>query len=543
MTIDDSARALVQAIRRGEPAATGHWRFQSGTNAVWRSNPWGTPTRRAPISREWNEAVRELHRAVDIGNGRIEVELDLMPDRYRLQVAVPPRDRLTSQQIIDEEYRFPNHTRPGLPRPAAADPTDRPTDPDTLARVTGLVDEFRTRYRALRDEEPELAPGATEAEIAAVEATIGLRLPEDLRALYLVADGVWQSSGLLGFWHLWEVAALPEEYHEGRPGSYVWFDDLLDTNYVVFDAGPSGHVRRVSGNDWWVTIASDDNGNHLAVDLDPDVDGGYGQVLEFDRDGYAPILTDRSIMSRLERSVASLRETESWTGDDATWPPYVRDFDLPRNPHEATIYLDGRRLADALGDLETPSQVQCLRIFATDGITAATAAVDLGELSPLPLLRQVDVVRPASVTGRLPDSVEALEVLEGDVDLAAVAGHPSLWSLTVDHGVRVDTARLADLPRLVRLRIGAVDGDVTQVANLPGLRVLIAPPAVWQQLREHDALPLGLAAVGSAHVSRPYVSGDDMTVAEEVAWSTWIADHYPEVQPTRLIDIEGRYAE
>jgi cell wall assembly regulator SMI1 len=410
--------------------------------------------------------------------------------------------------------------------------------------VTGLVDEFRTCYRTLRDEEPELSPGATEAEIAAVEATLGLRLPEDLRALYLVTDGAWQSSGLLGFWHLWAVAALPEEYHDGRPGSYGWFDNPLDTNYVVFDAGPPGHVRRLSGNDWWVTIASDDNGNHLAVDLDPDIDGGYGQVLQFDRDGDAPILTDRSITSRLERSVASLRETESWTDDDddATWPPYARDFDLPRNPHEATIYLDGRRLAEALGDLETPTQVQCLRIFATDGIVPDVAPVDLDDLSPLPVLRQVDVVRPASVTGRLPDSVEAFEVLDGDLDLAALTGHPTLWSLTIEHGVRVDTARLTDLPRLVRLQIGAVDGDVTRVANLPGLRVLIAPPAVWQQLREHDALPTGLAAVSSAHVSRVHVSGDDMTVAEEVAWSTWIADHYPGIQPTRLVDIEGRLA-
>ena len=152
-------------------------------------------------------------------------------------------------------------------------------------------------------------------------------------------------------------------------------------------------------------------------------------------------------MSRLERSVASVRETESWTDDDdATWPPYARDFDLPRNPYKATIHLGGRRLADALGDLETLSQVQCLRIFATDGIATAGASVDLGDLSPLPLLRQVDVVRPASVTGRLTDGVEALEVLEGEVDLAALAGHPSLWSLTVEHGVRVDTVRLADLP-------------------------------------------------------------------------------------------------
>jgi cell wall assembly regulator SMI1 len=141
--------------------------------------------------------------------------------------------------------------------------------------VTGLVDEFRSRYRALRGQEPELQPGATEADIAAAETALGVRLPEDLRALYRVADGAWQSSGLLSFWDLWSVAGLPEEYHEGRPGSYGWYDDPLDNSYVVFDAGPPGHVRQRLV----VTIASDSNGNYLAVDLDPDVDGGYGQVL------------------------------------------------------------------------------------------------------------------------------------------------------------------------------------------------------------------------------------------------------------------------
>jgi hypothetical protein len=62
MTIDDAARALVQAIRRGEPAATGHWRF---SNFMQHSGPWGVPTRQVPISQEWAEALRELLRSVD----------------------------------------------------------------------------------------------------------------------------------------------------------------------------------------------------------------------------------------------------------------------------------------------------------------------------------------------------------------------------------------------------------------------------------------------------------------------------------------------
>ena len=138
-----------------------------------------------------------------------------------MRVAVPPRDRLTTRQIIDEGYLFPNHPLPGLPRPAAANPTDRPTDPDTLARVAGLVGEFRTHYRALRDEEPEFSPGATEAEIAAVEAALGLRLPEDLRALYLVVNGAWQSSGLLGFWDLWSVAGTTRAAPARTGGSTI----------------------------------------------------------------------------------------------------------------------------------------------------------------------------------------------------------------------------------------------------------------------------------------------------------------------------------
>jgi hypothetical protein len=211
----------------------------------------------------WSD-VRE-HLGVDYGPiaqrlferppAALEVRLDARGEytfTARPDVAAVSPGRL----VFDEGFRYPGHPRAGLPRPAAAEPTGAPIDPAVLAEVTRLVREFAGLYAGIKGGPPPWPPGRTEADLAAAEARIGVRLPEDLRALYLLADGDPEEAGLLGPYSHDPLDRLVGNYSEGEPGSYGW-EDAVDDDSVVFEPVPFGHVKRLSRNDWWVTFGSD----------------------------------------------------------------------------------------------------------------------------------------------------------------------------------------------------------------------------------------------------------------------------------------------
>jgi SMI1 / KNR4 family (SUKH-1) len=200
--------------------------------------------------------------------------------------SLPPR------VVLDEGYRYPNHPQPGMSKPPAAVNDGRPTDPAVLAEVQGLVAEFVERSTQLLGEPPRFTSGYgyREAEILAVEERLGVRLPEDLRALYRTIHDDNTESGLLGRFSPASLEQVVAWYHDGDPGSYLLDEGLFAYDPVVFETHPYGHVRRLSRSDWWVTFAPDYGMNYAAVDLDPAELGAYGQVLTFGRDVHGPIV-------------------------------------------------------------------------------------------------------------------------------------------------------------------------------------------------------------------------------------------------------------
>ena len=47
---------------------------------------------------------------------------------------------------------------------------------------------------------------------------------------------------------------------------------------------PKGHIKCQYANPNWIPLITDNAGNHIAIDMDPDVDGIPGQVIIFGRD-------------------------------------------------------------------------------------------------------------------------------------------------------------------------------------------------------------------------------------------------------------------
>ncbi|MFD1051085.1 SMI1/KNR4 family protein, partial [Kibdelosporangium lantanae] len=220
-------------------------------------------------------------------------------------------------------------------------------------------------------------------------------------------------TGLLGRYSLLPLAEVVALYLERSPGSYGWEDGLEDDG-VVFETVPFGRVKRLSRNDFWVTVGSDRGGDYIAVDLDPAERGQRGQVIEYGRNIYGPLdYVSPSVLTMLTEVVEALRAGHHEVRDDR----YLR-AEVPRDePPSYEEVLDGPGT-----DLDEPELVQ--RVYLND-----YADVDLAVFEPLTSLRALSVNSATTVTPSIGGlkALESLEIAADSVDLAALAGHPTLW--------------------------------------------------------------------------------------------------------------------
>ncbi|NBH09270.1 SMI1/KNR4 family protein [Amycolatopsis sp. SID8362] len=399
----------------------------------------------------------------------LEVRLDVA-GAYRFTARPDVTAVSPGQLVFDPDFRYPGHPLPGLPRPAAAEPTGAPTDPRVRAEIFRLTAEYAEAYARIKGAAPPWPAGKTEAELAAAEARMGVRLPEDLRALYLVADGDPQETGLLGPYSHDPLDHVVANYLEGEPGSYGW-EDGLDDDGVVFETVPFGHVKRLSRNDWWITFGGDRAMNYVAVDVDPAARGHAGQVLEYGRDIYGPLrYVATSVTAMLTEVLTALRAGRF---EDPGEQYLIAETEL-REAAERSY----NEVISKAAELDLPSVVAELpgRELVQEVYLNDAADVDLAVFGPLTALRRLSVNRATAVTASIGGlaALESAEIEAESVDLAGLAAHPVLWDLRLE-GVQepLDLGVLRTLPRLTRLHLaGSAVPDLGQVADLPGLRVL-----------------------------------------------------------------------
>ncbi|MBB5856131.1 SMI1/KNR4 family protein [Amycolatopsis umgeniensis] len=389
--------------------------------------------------------------------------------------------------VFDDGFRYPGHPLPGLPLPARSRPTGAPTDPAVLARITGLAAEFAALYEKIKGQAPDWEPGHSEAELAEAEERIGARLPEDLRALFRVTG--WDNeSGLLGRYAHDPLHLLVERYVEGDPGSYGW-EDPVSEDGVVFETQPAGRVKRLSRNDWWITFGSDHAGDFVAVDLDPAEAGESGQILEYGRNVWGPVrYVAASITGMMEEVVRALKAGEY---EDEPESPYLvaeaAFHNEPARGHDQVL----TETTD-LGGVTDPELVQ--ELYLND-----PGSVDLSILNPLSSLRHLRVNRADSVVANLSGfpALEAASIETSKLDLTGIAGHPTLWSLSLA-GVKhpIDFDPLLGLPGLIRLGLAGLDvPELERVGELAALRVLILDDGQVRRLLDAGVTLPSLAAI------------------------------------------------
>lgn len=157
--------------------------------------------------------------------------------------------------------RLPDATPGAKPAPSA--------DPELLERT-------------LRERMPD-AVGATEEEIAAAEARLGVRLPEELKVLYRVTRARWEDWGndydtAVGVFDAvrCELSSVDELY-AAEASTRHWSWQFAAKEAV--DTRPDDSVQGVVGSPGWIVFGENGGGDRLAVDLTPGPCGHTGQIV------------------------------------------------------------------------------------------------------------------------------------------------------------------------------------------------------------------------------------------------------------------------
>ena len=125
---------------------------------------------------------------------------------------------------------------------------------------------------------------ASEQELSAAEAALGVALSAEFHDLYRLHNGGSTSNDLfcgLSFMSLETVIAQWQS--TGRGLEDLDEDDLRSIEEEL-SVEPLGAIKQQYFNRAWIPFATDGSGNFVGVDLDPGENGSRGQVINFGRD-------------------------------------------------------------------------------------------------------------------------------------------------------------------------------------------------------------------------------------------------------------------
>jgi cell wall assembly regulator SMI1 len=159
---------------------------------------------------------------------------------------------------------------------------------------------------------PVLNPGATSSDFMEFEKQVGIPFPEELRAVYEINNGqsggcgifqyemlrinekedVVNSKSIIGEWKGWK-----EIYDDEVSGNPVYTPEMKKDSFRSY---PDKAIKLEYTNPGWIPFAYDWGGNNYGIDLDPDVNGTVGQVINFGRDEEEKIVIANSFKEYLQ---------------------------------------------------------------------------------------------------------------------------------------------------------------------------------------------------------------------------------------------------
>lgn len=137
-----------------------------------------------------------------------------------------------------------------------------------------------------------LPPGASEAAIAATEATLGVTFPAEVRAFYLAHDGGPPDEAVCGNRVLLSLAGTIRQWRT--------YKAAFDQGALDDDGEPDEGVLPKWWVPAWIPVTYDLGGNHDVLDLSPAEGGRIGQIVAVWHDGPTRTVEGTSFLTWLE---------------------------------------------------------------------------------------------------------------------------------------------------------------------------------------------------------------------------------------------------
>ncbi len=168
----------------------------------------------------------------------------------------------------------------------------------------------------------DLRPGLAETMWQDFETKLGVTLPSSLKNFYAFHDGqeATKAGGLffgMTFLPFAEVVKQWEGWHEiigNHTPEWLREQYCYNCQSITPDA-----IKATYANNLWIPFAHDWGGNHLGIDLDPDLKGTPGQVINFGRDEDYKVVVAESFEAFVEWFMVQL-ESGNYAVDQTTKP-------------------------------------------------------------------------------------------------------------------------------------------------------------------------------------------------------------------------------
>lgn len=123
-----------------------------------------------------------------------------------------------------------------------------------------------------------LRPGAIDAQIQEIEELLGVQFPEDFKASYRIHDGqVFDAPNFFDNWEFLSLKRIIDEYNFWKE---LWNEGKLGDGREECRGNADGAIKiNYHWNPKWIPITNNSTGDNECLDLDPDENGTFGQVI------------------------------------------------------------------------------------------------------------------------------------------------------------------------------------------------------------------------------------------------------------------------